>query len=291
VKRLLVTGGAGYLGRRLVALAAAQDWAVTSTYFTTLPVSGAAVQLDLTNRTAVQSAVATVQPDAIIHTACSNQTAAHIAAVVPAAQHITEAAQAAGARLVHVSTDMVFDGEHAPYADEAAPDPLTDYAVAKAEAEAIVSANCPSAAWGRPSLIWSLDPLDRQTGWLVDGLRAGRPVTLFTDEVRCPVYVDDLAQALLSLADQPALNGPFNLGGAQPLNRWAFGLRLLEALNLPRTPNVVPGTVAGSGLRRPRDLTLHTDRAQRHLPPLRGVDEMLAAAQPARRHAPRICEG
>jgi dTDP-4-dehydrorhamnose reductase len=123
-------------------------------------------------------------------------------------------------------------------------------------------------------------------------MRRGERVTLFTDEVRCPIHVDDLAAALLALAARPELSGPFNLGGRQALNRWDFGLRLLEALGLPRASNVLPGTVAASGLRRPRDLTLRLDRAtQAGLPPLRGVDEVLAAQPHAHRHAPRICEG
>jgi dTDP-4-dehydrorhamnose reductase len=292
MRRLLVTGGAGYLGRRLGPLAAAQGWTVTSSYHSAPAWFGEPLRLDLLDGAAVHATVAQLQPTAILHTACSNRDAANIAAIAPAARHLAEAAQAQGARLVHVSTDMVFDGEHAPYADEAAPAPLTDYGQAKAEAEAIVQAACPSAAIGRPSLIWSLDPLDRQTSWLVDGMRRGERLTLFTDEIRCPVHVDDLAAALLALAERPEIAGPLNLGGAQALNRWEFGLRLLAALDLPRAPNVVPGTVLASGLRRPRDLTLYTERARRAgLPPLRGVDTVLAL-RPARAHQqPRICEG
>jgi len=290
MRRLLVTGGSGYLGRRLASLAAAQGWAVTSTYLNNPPAAGQSLRLNLLDGAAVRAALDELRPDAIAHTACSNRDAANIAAIAPAARHLAQAAQALGLRLVHVSTDMVFDGEHAPYADDAAPAPLTDYGQAKAEAEALVQAACPSAAIGRPSLIWSLDPLDRQTGWLVDGMKRGERVTLFTDEIRCPVQVDDLAAALLALAERPEIAGPLNLGGAQALNRWEFGLRLLAALGEPRLPNVVPGTVAASGLRRPRDLTLYTERAQQHhLPPLRGVDVVLA--QIPQRHRPRICEG
>lgn len=293
MRRLLVTGGSGYLGRRLAALAAAQGWAVTSAYQTNLPASGDPLRLDLLDGAAVRAALADLHPTAIIHTACSNRDAANIAAIAPAARHLAEATHTLGLRLVHVSTDMVFDGEHAPYADDAALGPLTNYAAAKAEAEGIVQAACPAAAIGRPSLIWSLEPLDRQTAWLVDGMRRGERVTLFTDEVRCPVHVDDLAAALLALAERPEIAGPLNLGGEQALNRWGFGLRLLAALGLPRAPNVVPGTVAGSGLRRPRDLTLYTARVRQHrLPPLRGVDAVLAeSTPPTRPHAPRICEG
>jgi dTDP-4-dehydrorhamnose reductase len=233
--------------------------------------------------------VAEAQPDAILHTACSNRDPESIAAIVPAARHLAEAAQAAGARLAHVSTDLVFDGEHAPYEDDTPPCPIMDYGRAKAEAEALVASLCPGAAVVRPSLIWSLDPLDKQTGWLVDGVKRGTRVTLFTDEIRCPVHLDDLAALLLALAERPDVSGPRNAGGPQPLNRWEFGLRLLEALGLGRGPNVVPGTVAESGLVRARNLTLHSQRAQA-LSSLRGVDEALADAA-LRERGPRFCEG
>ncbi len=292
MRRLLVTGGSGYLGRRVAALAAAHGWQVSSAYYTNPPPHGDPLRLDLIDDAAVRAALADLEPTAIIHTACSNRDAANIAAIAPAARHLAEAAQALGVRLVHVSTDMVFDGEHPPYADDAALGPLTEYGAAKAEAEGLVRATCPAAAIGRPSLIWSLDPLDRQTAWLVEGMRKGEPVTLFTDEVRCPVQVDDLAAALLALAERPEIAGPLNLGGAQALNRWEFGLRLLAALGLPRGSNVRPGTVAGSGLRRPRDLTLYTERVTQHrLPTLRGVDAVLADRANAQMRHPKVCEG
>jgi dTDP-4-dehydrorhamnose reductase len=291
VTRLLVSGASGYLGAHAARLAAARGWAVTGTFHTrptNLPGSTAR-PLDLTDRAAVHMAVADTRPDAILHTACSNRDAENVAAIVPAARHLAEAAQAAGARLVHVSTDLVFDGEHAPYEDHSAPCPIMDYGRAKAEAEVVVAALCPGAAVVRPSLIWALDPLNKQTGWLVEGVKRGSRVTLFTDEIRCPVHLDDLTRLLLALAERREVTGPLNAGGPQPLNRWAFGLRLLAALGMGRGRNVVPGTVGESGLARARDLTLRSLRAQA-LSRLRGVDDVLAGtAQRERR--PRFCEG
>jgi dTDP-4-dehydrorhamnose reductase len=143
----------------------------------------------------------------------------------------------------------------------------------------------------RPSLIWSLEPLDHQTGWLVEGARRGSRVTLFIDEIRCPVHLDDLAAALLEVAARRDLAGPLNLAGPQALNRWELGLRLLEALGVPRGPNVVPLTVAESGLVRARNLTLTSGRAEAALRTrLRGVDEVLGEG-PERNRRPRYCEG
>lgn len=281
MRRLLVTGASGYLGRSL--LGAADGWEFTGTFFSRAPRAPrgpvARLQpLDLRDRAAVRRLLAAVQPHAVIHTACSNRDDSNINAIVPAAENLAAACRETGVRLVHLSSDLVFDGEQAPYSDDSPTAPTGPYGRAKAEAEAVVLSLCPAAAIARPSLIWALDPLDRQTGWLVEGVRRGAQVTLFTDEIRCPVYLPDLTKALLELAAAPQVSGPVNLGGRQPLSRWDFGQRLLSALRLPVGPNLRPGTVAESGLVRARNLTLACRRAEALLSTrLRGVDDVLAS--------------
>ena len=277
--RLLITGVSGYLGAALAAAAqAAGGWETTGAYFSHVPPNSTCAlrQLDLRDAAAVEAAFAAIRPDSVIHTACSNHDDENVSAILPAAENLASACRAYGARLVHVSTDLVFDGEQSPYSDDKAPSPITPYGAAKAEAEAAIKRQCASAAIGRPSLIWSLDPLDRQTAWLVEGVRRGTPVTLFTDEIRCPVYLPDLAAALLELAARPEVGGPLNLAGRQALSRWDFGLRLLQAIGLEIGTNVRSGTVAASGLVRARKLELAGRRAEQLLATrLRGVDQVL----------------
>lgn len=278
MRRVLLTGASGHLGQEVARQA--RGWELIAARHQTPVAAGGAsvITLDLVDESAVLAAVKACRPDAIIHTACSNRTPGQIDAIVPAAQNVARAAAEGGCRLVHVSTDLVFDGENAPYSDEAPLAPLGEYGGAKAEAERRVAAACPSAVIVRPSLIWSLEPLDHQTRWLLDGIRAGQEVTLFTDEIRNPVYLADLAAALLELAARPGLAGALNAGGLQPLSRWEFGRRLLEALKVDARGLVRPALSRSSGLVRARDLTLALGRAGRELQTrLRGVDEVLAA--------------
>lgn len=275
MKSLWLTGASGYLGAHL--LGAATHWHIWPAYFSRPIAHPNAFQLDVRDARAVERSLQTLRPEAIIHTACSNGSAEQIKAIVPAARAIASAARQLGLRLVHVSSDVVFDGEHAPYTDEARPQPLNDYARAKAEAEAIVAELCPAAVIVRPSLIWGLQPIDRQTRWLMDGLKRGDRITLFTDEIRCPVQVADLSAALLELAARPDLAGPMNLGGPQPLSRWEFGMKLLAGLGQPTGATVLASTLAESGLIRARDLTLISARATESLKTkLRGVEEALS---------------
>jgi dTDP-4-dehydrorhamnose reductase len=276
---LLVTGASGYLGRRVVARAG--GWDVVGTYLDHAPPAGTPgrhVGLDLRDPDATRRLVEAVRPDAIVHTACSNQRPEHVAAIVPAAQAVAEASRSVGTRLVHVSSDVVFDGTAAPYDESAPVRPLGRYAAAKAETEAIVLAGLSNALVVRTSLIYGVDPPDHQTRWLLGAMDRGERVTLFTDELRCPVFVDDLADALVELAARD-LTGVLHVAGPAALDRWTFGCLMVAWLGRRVPDNVVPGTSAASGLTRAADLRLDTRRAQAALGTrVRGLAEVRAKA-------------
>lgn len=254
MRRLLVTGASGTLGQHVARLALAAGWEVTGTFFTApRPAPIAWRRLDVTDRAAVAALVAELRPDAIIHTAYQARGPALWAATADGAANVALAAARAGVRLVHLSTDALFDGTAAPYDERARPSPITPYGAAKAAAETAVAAIAPGAAIVRTSLILSHDPLDPQQQ-LVLALLDGQPGRLFTDEVRCPIAAEDLAAALLELvADDFA--GVINVAGPEALSRYALG-RLVAAAH-GRSPEAVPaGTLAASGLHRPADVRL-----------------------------------
>jgi dTDP-4-dehydrorhamnose reductase len=284
MKRLLVTGGSGLVGAPLIDLAAARGWDVWATYHTRALTWPQALRLDLNDFDSTRAVVAETRPDVVIHTACSNRSAEQIAAIGSAARRLAQLTRDNQIRFIHLSSDLVFDGEHPPYADDSPPAPIMPYGVAKAEAEKIVAQIYPAALIVRPALIWSLDPLDHQNKWIVDSARSGAPITLFTDEYRTPVHLADLCAALLELAERPEISGVMNLVGPQSLNRWDFGLKVLAALGLLPGPNIVPGTVKASGLLRARNVSLLATRAQRELKTkLRSVDEALTPLPLSRR--------
>lgn len=279
--RLLITGGSGYLGAALVRQAhTAYD--VTATYHTHPLITPGVTwhRLDVRDAAAVRALIAAVRPAVILHTAALNPGVGTDFEAVNAegSRHIAQAAAACGARLLHLSTDVVFDGTQGHYVETDPPNPITPYGRSKALAETAILESGAAALIVRTSLIygWTPEP-DRHTRTLIADLHAGRPVRLFTDELRCPIWVETLAAALLELVALP-LTGILHVAGAQALSRYEIGLRLLRRHGLDSTP-VIAARSRESGLLRPLDCTLDCSRARACLKtPLPGMDEILSHA-------------
>lgn len=282
--RLLITGGSGYLGRHLVGLAAAEYPSLFHyTAFSSDPLGRPeGATLDLRDGPAVSRFVADFAPDAIIHTAGSNRTPDMTAVIVEGTRHVAWAAARAGARLVHLSTDSIFDGTRAPYDETAAPAPLNDYGRAKAAAEAIV-AEYPDAVIVRTSLIYGLDEMDNGTAWMAEALRAGRAVTLFTNQRRNPVWVETLCRACLELVEPlpsaaGAFRGVLNVAGGQMMTRAEFGLRMLDWWGVCERETLA--LAPDESGRWPLDCEMDVTLAGRLLrTPLWGVDEVVGRAK------------
>lgn len=272
--RILITGGSGYLGRHLAPLAAEAAGELIHTYFSRRPppVIGARY-LDVRDLAAVIELVDGFEPNVIIHAAGSSGRPHSMVDVIRrGAQNITAAAARHDARLIHLSTDVVFDGRQAPYAEADPPSPLHDYGWAKAEAEQIVVRHDDHVIV-RTSLIYGLQEMDHGTSWIVEALRAQRPVTLFTDQIRNPIWVATLSQACLELA---ALDyrGVLHVAGTQALSRAEFGRRMLDWWGVDRRETLAVGP--GNSDRWPANCMLDVGRALSLLKtPLPGVDEVL----------------
>lgn len=273
--RILITGGSSYLGRHLVpVVSAVHD--TNYTYFHNDPLaSSAGHKLDIRDQTAVFELVAALKPNVIIHTVGSNRAADMSAVITEGTRHITDAAESQGARLIHISTDVVFNGQEAPYDEYAVLSPIHEYGRAKAEAEEIVRLHSNQVII-RTSLIYGLQHIDRGTAWMVKALRSGQPVMLFTNQRRNPVWVETLCQACLELATHE-YQGILNVAGKQELTRAEFGLRMLDWWQVEERDLLTFGTADEN--RWPADCTLDLQLATQILStPMSGVDEVLRKA-------------
>jgi dTDP-4-dehydrorhamnose reductase len=296
---ILITGGTGHLGSHLVTAAAAAGWRVTATYHSTGPTAGDGPvrweRLDVTDRAAVVALVDRlrpealadrVRPDVVVNTATGRWRGGprevrdrDWAVTADGAANVAAAAALAGARLVHVSSDAVLSGTEAPYDESALPDPVNRYGTAKAAAETAVRAIAPAAALVRVPLIIGggthhgavVSKHEELVHALHDGTTEG---ALFTDRIRMPVHVADLAAALLELATTDHA-GPLNIAGTDAMSWYELGRLVAErdGLDPDRLPS---GRAADHGVVMPADTRLDTTRASALLTTrLRGAREFL----------------
>ena len=192
------------------------------------------VRVDIRDADAVRSAVEGC--DAVIHTAYRQ---VEDAWSINAEGSAVVAAAARDARLVHLSSDIVFDGTRGRYREDDPVSPVHAYGRSKAEAERLVAELHPEAAIVRTSLIYGGAEAGPQERLAREARR------FFVDEIRSPVQVEDLARALLELAELDYA-GPLHAGGADDISRYDFAVLLgadpkrIEAANTTpdRAPNV-----------------------------------------------------
>jgi dTDP-4-dehydrorhamnose reductase len=254
---LLVVGGSGYLGRELLRRGAG-----VGTYLDGAPPRDA-IRLDVRDEAAVRRTFESLRPVAAVNAAYRTDDRG---TTCNGAIAVARAAAATGARLVHVSTDLVFDGEKGePYVEDDAPNPLSEYGRAKLDAEHGVADAHRGALIVRTSLIYGgAEPGPQER------MAADPDAAFFTDELRCPVQVGDLAEALLELA-ATGRSGLLHVAGAERVSRHELASLLAPAGIRPRS-----STLADSGLVRPRDCSLSIERARRVLGTrLRGAREVL----------------
>ena len=269
---VLIVGGSGFLGSEVARQSLAARRQVAATYLTRpADVDGPSwFAVDIRDREQVADLVAVVKPDVVINAAFQQ---ADWASTADGAVHVAIAAASVGARLVHVSSDAVFSGTAIRYDETAIPDPTTPYGAAKAAAETAIKAVSPTAVIARTSLIIGDggSPHERRVHALATGEITG---VLFTDDVRCPVHVADLAAALLELALSDHA-GIHHVAGADAVSRHELGTLIayrdgLDAAALPS------GRRADTNLPGPIDVRLDCTITQQRLrTKLRGARQFL----------------
>jgi dTDP-4-dehydrorhamnose reductase len=237
---LLVTGASGFLGHALCA-AARRQWLVAAVYRRHRPrLPGIAlIQADLTDPAALTGLLDRFRPRVVIHAAAAAQVGAcqaeparteAINVAVPA--RLAELCAARGIDLAFTSTDLVFDGRHAPYDETCKPAPFCVYSDQKARAEAQVLRHHPEALVARLPLLLGLAP-NAQANFgvrMLTAIRHNQPIDLFVDEFRTPVDTASAARGVLSLVGK--VHGPLHLGGRTRLSRFDLGLRMAAALGV-----------------------------------------------------------
>jgi dTDP-4-dehydrorhamnose reductase len=270
--RILIVGGSGLLGRELVSRCVAAGHEVCATYVTRRGGESGArwTAVDVRSRGDVAAAFDAFRPELTINAAYRQ---ADWAVTADGAAHVAlAAARQGGGRLVHVSSDVVFAGRADPYDETCPPGPVSPYGAAKAAAETAVRAIAPESVIARTSLIvGGASPSETLVRELAAGRREG---VLFTDDVRCPVHVTDLAAALVELG-LSGHRGIRHVAGPDAVTRYELGLLIAHRDGL--NPSLLrPGRRTGTDLLGPLEVRLDSTATQKTLQTrLRGAREFL----------------
>ncbi len=228
--KLLVTGAGGMLGRAVVACGGRLGHDVHAT---------TRAELDVTDADSAQRVLRAVRPAVVVNCAAytdvdgaESEWGRAEAVNASGAGHVATATAAVGARIVHVSTDYVFDGtKREPWVESDPVAPLGVYGDTKLAGEALVAAANPDHAIVRTSWLFGTGGRNFVETMLALGAERDE-VSVVTDQVGCPTWTGHLAGALVELAERPAERGILHVAGAGQCSWNEFALEIFECARI-----------------------------------------------------------
>lgn len=245
-KRIIVFGANGMLGQRTVLHFLNQP---NIEVFATDVQDSPAIegidyqQADITDRQQVKKVVYDFYPDYIINAAaytavdkCEEERELSWKVNVKAVEHMAETARVLDARLVHISTDYVFDGKKGPYEETDKPNPISYYGRTKLASENALRISGVLYTALRTNVLYGIVEHGRKdfVRWVVESLREGKPLRIVDDQINNPTYIDDLVQAI-SKSIEFKKTGMYHTGGKEFLSRFDFTLRIADFFGLDKS--------------------------------------------------------
>ena len=243
MKKICVTGGNGLLGTKLLATACKKYRIISidlqeSSLFQCNGLEY--IQGDITNRDVIISQIVRARPDCVIHTAaftnvdgCEKEKDKAWKVNVDGAENIALACRDLKIKMIHISTDYVFDGRNGPYTETDKTNPISFYGKTKLESEKRISDILEDFVITRTMVLYGYSPGVRMNfvTWLIDKLRNKEKVKIVTDQYGTPTLADDLARAVIVLFEKDG-RGLYNTAGSELINRYDFALRIAEIFDL-----------------------------------------------------------
>ena len=261
--KLLITGASGLLGLNLSLAERATHTVIGVDRSKLANTPFELIKADLLDPNVEHRILDAVKPDAVIHTAANANVdsceldpagARLLNAELPG--ELADACARRGIRMVHLSTDAVFDGKKpGEYTEADEPNPLGVYAQTKWEGERAVQSANPQAIIARVNFFgWSLSGRRSLGEFFVNNLSEGKNVNGFTDVIFCPMWVNHLSQTLVEMLEKD-LHGLYHVVGAQAMSKYQFGVDVARKFGLQESL-ISPQSVERSGLTAKRSHNL-----------------------------------
>jgi dTDP-4-dehydrorhamnose reductase len=270
-RKLLVTGASGLLGSKIVEIAK-NDYTVIPLH-KTKPLHSNSLKLDITSTAEVLNLFHKLKPYAVIHAAsetnvdkCETQKEHAWKINVEGTRNVAAACKA-GAKLIYISTDYVFDGKKGNYTEDDTPNPINYYAVTKLEGEKQVVQNCKNFAILRTSVLYGWHPFKQNFAtWVITQLEQNKEITVVEDHYNTPTLADNLAEMAIE-AIQKDLQGVYHACGSERISRYEFARQIAKAFGLNQNPikPIKMEQLTAWIAKRPKDSSLNIDKIRNQL--------------------------
>lgn len=241
-KNVLITGGNGLLGYHLTRVFGDGEWKILSTdiqdhaYTSGIPYSS----LNITDKDAVFRLCQSFKPALILNAAaftgvddCETSVDTAFAVNTFGPRFLAEWCAHNHCRLIHFSTDYLFNGKSGPYPETACPDPINIYGLSKLGGESQIRRILENHLIIRTNVLFGKGPTEKASfvRWVVESLRKKRMIQVVNDQYNNPTWSDELAQAVKHFVSLN-VTGIINYGGADYLNRYEFAGLVSEIFEL-----------------------------------------------------------
>jgi dTDP-4-dehydrorhamnose reductase len=240
--------------------------------------------VDITQKEHTLESILSVAPNIVVHTAaetnvdrCETERDLARRVNVEGTSNVKDACVRAGAKLILVSTDYVFDGDKGNYAETDEPKPISFYGLTKLEAERVAALTSPNFLIIRTSVLYGWHPTKLNFAtWILKGLRERQTLKVVNDHINSPTFADNLAEAIRKAIERNS-QGILHIAGNERISRFEFARRLAERFGLDEAL-LIPVEMRDLNwvARRPRDSSLDVGKAEKELGiELFGVDRGL----------------
>jgi len=197
-------------------------------------------KLDLTDRRAVKEVILSYCPDYLINTAamtdvdgCESQKEKCWKINVQAVDNLLHATRKIGTKIVHLSSDYIFNGKNGPYSENSVPKPLGYYGKSKLASENLLIASELDYAIVRTMVLYGYGIKIRPNfvTWLIEKLKQDEKVTIVTDQFGNPTLADDLATAIFKIIERKKWD-LYHISGSELIDRYHFALKVADIFKL-----------------------------------------------------------
>ena len=236
-KKILIIGGSGLLGKKLVDFFNSKNYKVYSTYFNNVNEKPNFFNLDITDKKNVSKLLNKIKPEIIINCSaytdvdeCEKNIDKAFSINANSVGYLAEIVKTIDAKFVQISTDYVFNGKKGFYKEIDETNPINYYGLTKLKGEQIVCDLLDDFIIARTSVIYGINK-NNFVLWMINNLKENKQINIVDDQFISPTYNTDITNQIYSLIINNE-NGIFHTAGGERISRYDFAIKLSEIFSL-----------------------------------------------------------